>query len=272
MTEQQDTREKWGKFNITDEQAERINNGDVEEFDLFFLRNYEYIKKRCTKELHRSGCDLLPTPEDAINATYIDLRNTKFSSWYALESTIRRASVHSYHSSSDIAVKLSPAVYNSLKFGFRCESPYIVNEKGHITHKLDLYNSAPSPQEEIDEETRFSLLNNVEKLTEAVSPFLTPSLLRIFPLWLCKIPYEKAAERLGMNSKSLNRRYTDIRYRLILNYDGVIKRLSDFGYNVREYVGVIPSDYSYLQKRAEEIKAYKADYIRKWRANKLNTS
>ena len=118
----EDSAKKWGFWDITDEQANRINNGDVDELNSFFMRNYAVIENLCYDKLKKLSAQFHSEKDvhDIINAFYYDLRFAKFESGallcHLLYLSARAVDRSSYH----IARKLSP---KTLYYSFN-HSPY----------------------------------------------------------------------------------------------------------------------------------------------------
>ena len=272
MTEQQDTREKWGNFNITDEQAERINNGDVEEFDLFFLRNYDYIKKRCQKIFFKKG--IYYDYQEGINSAYVDLRFSKLKSGRQMEKIVIVACAMAQVGGHTICRQDSPqydSYYNMLKVdsGYELPADRFDADDKHTYFRIDHYGeTAPSPQEEIEQELELARANNVDKLCEILSPFLTPLQNKVLPFFLNGITATPICEHLGITCNSANKTREKLRNRLILNYDKVLAALIDAGYPLEHLEGILPENYdkALMQVQYERRKADEA--TKRWRERK----
>ncbi len=168
--------EKWGFYDITDEQAEKINNGDIEELNAFFIRNYEEFKGMAYKELCRNGNIYGSEKEiaDILNAFYLDLHSFKLEHGANISFHFHLSALAVDRSSYFIARKLSVENLNrSYKRVFEV-SPITqfsnMGGSGADLYNIDLVESAPSPQDEIDEEEN---INDVFALAELIKPFLT---------------------------------------------------------------------------------------------------
>lgn len=270
MTEQQDTRGKWGNFNITDEQAERINNGDVEEFDLFFLRNYDYIKKRCQKIFFKKG--IFYDYQEGINSAYIDLRFTKqLKSGHQMEKIIIIACAMAQVGGHTVCRQDAPqydSYYNMLKVDSGYELPvdqFDADDKASYFRIDHFAETAPSPQEEIDYELEQARANDVDKLCEILSPFLTPLQNKVLPFFLNGMTAIPICEYLGITRNSANKTREKLRNRLILNYDKVLAALIDAGYPLEHLKGILPENYdkALMQVQYERRKADEA--TKRWR-------
>ena len=122
MTKSEEERKKWGFWDITDEQAERINNGDTEEYNAFFMQNYDTIVRLCYDKLHHNANVYHSEKDvhDIVNAYYYDLRFTKFETGALLCHLLYLTARAVDRSSYQIARKLSP---RTLEDSFN-HSPY----------------------------------------------------------------------------------------------------------------------------------------------------
>jgi hypothetical protein len=255
----------WGLFDLTDAQAEKINSGDVEEFNAFFLRNYDYIKSRCMNQWNRlikvyySSKDL----DDLVNAAYYDLSKTKFVNSKVLERVINLACVAVDRSSAKIAVSVSADNYNrsfSCKYSFD-SLDYMVSNQAQTNESefciADLYQTAPSPQEEIEaEEESYSFII----LADAVKPFLTDAGRRFITYYLNGITPSNA--EIFLNVKGGWGAYRQIEKSLALNYKEVLRVFADLGYKIPAFLkDQIPEKYAAEIQRKEERERAKQDAL-----------
>ena len=232
---------KWGFWDITDEQAEKINNGDVDEYNAFFVRNYNIISGLAYNEWRRLTYNeffqSIKEKEDIINAFYFDLRCSKIKSGALLCHLLHLSALAVDRSTYQMARKLSPHTLDrSYEIPF-CFIPTEVNknelriDEAEYCSIIDLYEYSPSPQEEIDlEESRV----NVPELAKALDPFVTPKARKYLEFFLDGLKPAHAEQRL--HDKGGASAYNQIKRGLITNYLDVLKVLTDTGYQIPPYL------------------------------------
>ncbi len=258
---------KWGCFDITDEQAERIRNGDIDELNVFFIRNYDFICAEAVRYLQRlqNNFDFSVTKDDVVNATYIDMANggrCNFMNGANLTQTIYFACLYCQKSSYSISRKINTCYQHedTVKPHFLIRELERTDEDNNIYYVCDDYETTPSPEDEY-------LSQMEEDLTEIVFD----NLKHLFP--------EKHRSRfrdflygININGSSRGTSYAstvfkEVRKYLIRNYKEVLQILQDMGYEISKYFYMLPDHYediylSYetkkLQKRAKELVKEKA--------------
>lgn len=252
-TKNNDQDPKWGFWDITDEQAEKINNGDIDEFNRFFMLNYDVIEKLCYDKLKKLSAIYQSEKDvhDIINAYYYDLRFAKFESGALLCHLLYMSARSVDRSSYKIAEKLSPyTLFDSFK-----NTPYFqsfeydnANEDGDTFVLADFYETAPSPQEEIDNEEKRA---HIPRLIKAISPLFTPKAQNYLEYFLNGIKPAHADQR--MNTHGGASVYTQIKRTLALNYQEVLKILTDNGYQIPPYLqNALPDKYEeYIAPKLE---------------------
>lgn len=269
MSELHGTHEKWGNFDITDEQAERINNGDVEEFDLFFFRNYKYIKKRCKRIFFKRGIN--DDYQQGVNSVYLDLRFAKLKSGHQIEKLINVACSYSHLGGWTLCRRDAPQ-YDSYYKLLHVESGFDIpadrydaddrTEYFLLDHSENFY---PSPQEEMDIELEQARANDVDKLCEILSPFLTPLQNKVLPFFLNGMSVSVIAEYLNISKNSVNKNREKIRNRFILNYDKVLAALIDGGYPLEYLKGIFPVNYNMVIQKVNDEKRMINEATKRWR-------
>ena len=269
MIEKEDLRGKWGNFNITDEQAERINNGDIDEFNLFFFNNYNYIQKRCKMLLLKKG--KISDFVCAVNSVYLDLRMLKLKSASQLECDISRSCSYYNYGGYYLTRHDSPQFINNIKllniddgFSLDCQRDeeddkteyYIIDREGE---------TCPSPFEEMEIEAELKKANNVAKICEILSQFLSPKENEILPYYLNGQSSSIIAEALKMTSPKVLRYFQKIRDKLIINYKAVLEALLSNGYGTDRLINVIPENYNEVIRRSEVIRQSKLVSSRRWK-------
>ena len=269
MNEIQDPRGTWENFDLTDEQVERINNGDVDEFNLFFMRNYEYIKKRCRKILFKYG--LANDYIDGINAVYLDLRSVKFKSAIQLEKDIYRACSFYNHVSYLTCRRDCPNFTNNFRllnvdYGFElnCDRVDADDKSEYFIIDRD-GETVPSIPDEIENEFYLAKANNVDKLCQILAPFLAKRELEVLPYYLNGYTEGQIGEALGMRAVTANHTIIRIRDKLILNYKAVVAALLTEGYASAFLQNVVPEKYDDAVRRKESLKRSKAKTLKRWR-------
>ena len=255
-------RGKWGNFDLTDEQAQAINDGNIDAFNAFFLTNYNYIEYRCKALMDRYQIADQIAVDDAVNSVYLDLQGVKFLTPSAIEGAINVSVFYADHG-GNAAVNRNCPTYKSHRRFVNVQPLESTDESGATFCVVDLYRTAPTPQEEIDDDLRRAKENDLEALTDVVAPFLSKGLLRFFPFWVSGIPDPKAAERLSVTRGYACKSYQDIRHKLTVNYHGIVVALAGAGYDVERYLGRVPANYTAYKEQEDALRAYKAEYARK---------
>lgn len=234
---------KWGYWDITDEQAEKINNGDIDELNSFFLRNYDLISAQAVKELDRLSLGGFyhssKNKEDVINAFYLDLTYAcvSFQSAAGLYVILRRSALAVDRSSAQLARHFSQ---RNLDLSYKTPFKFVPTEVNKTELRIDeddyhsiidLYEWSPSPQEEIDFEQSGV---NVPKLAIVLEPFVSPKYRKYIEFFLNGVGPTHANQLL--NDKCGNSAYKQIKIGLIRNYKDVLRAVSDFGIDVPCYL------------------------------------
>ena len=261
--------QKWGNFKLSDEQVERINNGDVEAFNLFFLENLPYIETRCRKRfLDKHRVDDF---YEGVSASYVDLRDQHFNSAQQLEAIINKACIYSSYGSYQLVRKGGRAhTYISLiqpHLEYECAfSNWDKDDKSKYALIDRFGKTSPSPAEEIIEEERLKLGNDVDKLCEILKPFFPPALNEVLPYFLQGYDQGNIATHLGLETRTVEHRRRKIRHRLILNYDKILNVLGSNGYDVSYFEGTLPDDYEHLMSQITKERLAANKYNRERRA------
>lgn len=262
-----DERAKWGNFDLTDEQAQTINKGNVEEFNAFFFRNLEYIENRCKALFFKKGVS--HEYQEGVNSVYLDMRHKKLQSAQQLEGVINSACFYSelggrtildkdcphyVEYSEFIPVIVSTDLKQNVQNDYEDQANYIIDRCGCC---------APSPQEEIDEENRLRLSEDVETLAAVVYSYITEAQRRLIPYFLQGYTETVVMEKLNITRGNYHAMRGGIRERLCMNYKAILDALSLSGYDVRYYENVIPADYEKINEKIAKRRAYKTEFARK---------
>ncbi len=253
----------WGWWEITDEEAERINGGDLEAYNNFFVRNYARIYGLALKQLKKlypiyaSEKDVT----DIVNAFYIDLFQSGVKSGVNMVHILHLSALSVDRSSYMIARKTSNDILNlsfSGKFGFQ-PMEYELNsnhdEDDKTFYVIDRFETAASPQDEMEAEEKGA---SVVILANALKPFLTEKGRQFVAYYLNGIS-PRNAERF-LNTKGGSGAYRQIEKSLAVNYKEVLQEFVALGYEIPVYLKEqTPDKYRAEIQRKEERERLKQE-------------
>ena len=128
----------------------------------------------------------------------------------------------------------------------------------------DLYETAPSPQEEMDRE---QYNDNIGLLCEVLRPFMTSTLFQLLPYWLQGYSAANVAERLGLKLHNTEANFGQIKKRLIMNYRAVLESMKAANVLTSEYyLEIEPPTYRHVVEVYRQQVAKCAERTRKRRA------
>lgn len=246
----------WGWWEITDEEAERINGGDIEAYNKFFVRNYARIYGLAYNELAKNMPIYSSSKEvaDIVNAFYIDLRNTGVKNGRLITHTLHLSALAIDRSTYIIARKLSSENLNYSFRGGHDVQPleYKVDRNSQDEEKdfyiIDRYQTAQTPSEELETEEKGKA---VVTLANALKPFLTDK-GRLFVGYYLNGISPRNAERF-QNTIGGSGAYRQIEKSLAINYKDVLRVFIGLGYEIPVYLkGQTPDKYMTEIQRKEE--------------------
>lgn len=253
----------WGWWDITDEEADRINGGDVEAYNVFFVRNYARIYGLAHKELSRNMPIYASNKEisDIVNAFYLDLFNTGLKNGKLITYTLHLSACAIDRSCYSIARKVSSENLNySFRGGFDVQPmEYELNsnheEDDKTFYVIDRFETAASPQDEMEAEEKGA---SVVILANALKPFLTEKGRQFVAYYLNGIS-PRNAERF-LNTKGGSGAYRQIEKSLAVNYKEVLQEFVALGYEIPVYLKEqTPDKYRAEIQRKEERERLKQE-------------